>query len=329
MKILLVTDTHLGINKSSELYHNVVYTLFEEIYKTCLEKNIRHIVHLGDFFHNRKELNTKTQAVAHKIAKLFTDDLVWLILGNHDCYYKDRLHPTPAELFEQYSNWRVLDEPTAILDDIVLCPYNTIPVGFRGGYCMGHFEFVGFKMNSSYVCEKGQSPEDIAPNDFKHIYSGHFHTPSTKNNITYLGSPYQQTFHDIDNKLGYHIFEDGELEFIEFTSAPKFKIVKTDSFDEKEIKGNIVKLVYTEDYGTMKNQEIIDIVLGCGPVRLQTDFSNVKIEGTDEKLEESDASLLDHDEIITDYINKTEVPERIKKKTLLGMIEKLRRENGE
>ncbi len=331
MKILLVTDTHLGINKSSELYHNVVFTLFEEIYQTCLKRNIHHIIHLGDFFHNRKELNTKTQAVAHKIAKLFTDELVYLILGNHDCYYNDTLKPTTAQLFEQYPNWRIIDEPTKILDNIVLCPYNQVPLGYRGEYCMGHFEFAGFKMNNSYICETGSQLEDIKPNDFKHIYSGHFHTPSVKNNITYLGAAYQQTFHDLGNKLGYHIFEDGDLEFIEYTKAPKFKIIKTSEIEhvitKSDIKGNIIKLIYTEDYGTLQNQEMIDSVLEHMPVRLQTDFSNVKIEGSEEKLEESDASLLDHDEIITEYINKTEVPPHIKKKMLLAMIEKLRRIN--
>ena len=43
--------------------------------------------------------------------------------------------------------------------------------------------------------------------------------------------------------------------------------------------------------------------------------------------ENLDATLLDHDGIIVEYINKTDVPPQIKKKMLLSMIEKLRRKN--
>ena len=59
------------------------------------------------------------------------------------------------------------------------------------------------------------------------------------------------------------------------------------------------------------------------------DFSKIKIEGTEDKMEENtDATLLDHDGIIIEYINKTETPSHIKKKTLLSMIDKLRGQNG-
>ena len=329
MRILLVTDTHLGYNKSSDMYHDITLTLFKEIKEFCLKEKINNIIHLGDFFHDRKVLNTKTQAVAHEIGELFKDFNFWLILGNHDCYYKDKLHPNVSEFLKNY--FTVIDKVTGVDikgSEIILSPWSLIPRGFRGGYCFGHFEFTGFPMNNSYICERGTALQEIAANDFDHIYSGHFHTPSTKNNVTYLGSPYQLTFADINSDRGYYIWEDGNLEFIKFRYAPEFKIVMTDNLDSGEIATNIVKLVFTKDYGSLKNQKIVDEVLSFNPVRLQVDFSNIKIEGTDEKMEENtDATLLDHDGIIVEYINKTEVPVNIKKKTLLSMIEKLRRED--
>ena len=63
MKYLLVADTHLGIKKASERYHNVVYNLFEEIINVCKEINITEVIHLGDFFHERKVTNTKTLSI--------------------------------------------------------------------------------------------------------------------------------------------------------------------------------------------------------------------------------------------------------------------------
>jgi DNA repair exonuclease SbcCD nuclease subunit len=328
LKKLLVTDSHLGINKASDLYHNVVFSLFEEIQHVCIKENIRHIIHLGDFFHDRKVLNTKTQNVAHRIAELFEDiALMYLVLGNHDVYYKDRLSPTTAELFKKHHAIRPIDEITKIHGDIVLCPWGLTPEGHEG-YLMGHFELKGFKMNSAFVCEHGQEPDDLRKgNNFKHIYSGHFHTPSTKNNITYLGSPYQQTFHDLGSPRGYYIWEDGEMEFREFHGAPKFRIMRSDELETEEIKGNIVRLVFAEDMGSVENQKLIDDVMSFGPVKLQVDFSCVKIEGTEEVREEQvEASLLDHNQIIEEYIGKTALPEFVSRRMLLTMINKLKGE---
>jgi DNA repair exonuclease SbcCD nuclease subunit len=316
------------MNKASDLYHDVVYSLFKEIQQVCLEQNIKHIVHLGDFFHDRKVLNTKTQNVAHRIANLFTDDiLMYLVLGNHDIYYKDRLNPTTAELFNTHPAIRPIDKITKIHGDIVLCPWGLVPKGHEG-YLMGHFELNGFKMNSTFVCEHGQDVAELQKdNNFKHIYSGHFHTPSTKNGITYLGSPYQQTFHDVGSARGYYIWEDGEMEFIEFKSAPQFMIMETENINTKLVKNNIVRLVFREDRGSVENQKMIDEIMSFSPVKLQVDFSQVKIEGSEEVREaQVEASLLDHNQIIKDYIDKTALPEFVNKKMLLTMIDKLKEE---
>ena len=119
MKAILVTDSHLGINQSSDLYHDIVFRLFKEISECCATTGIRRVIHLGDFFHERKVLNTKTQHVAHKIADLFEDvALVDLIVGNHDIYYKDNLVPTALEIFKNYQHIRIIDKTTEIEDDI-------------------------------------------------------------------------------------------------------------------------------------------------------------------------------------------------------------------
>jgi DNA repair exonuclease SbcCD nuclease subunit len=328
LKKLLVTDSHLGIGKSSDLDHDVVFNLFQEISEVCLTKDIKTVIHLGDFFHDRKVLNTKSQNIAHLIEDLFTDVAkIYLILGNHDVYYKDRLKPTAAELFNHPdSNIIPVDTVMPIDDDIVLCPWGLDPQGYSG-FLMGHFELTGFKMNSSYICDRGQDPNSLT--GWKQVLSGHFHTPSTQTiqgtDFTYLGSPYQQTFHDINSPRGYYIWEDGDMEFIEFKYAPQFVIQNAETINTKTIKNNIIRLVFNIDHGSIKNQKIIDEVMSFGPNRVQIDFSNVKIEGSEEQREEDiDASLLDHNEIITEYIDKTPLPDFIKKNVLRTMIEKLR-----
>lgn len=331
-KLLLVTDTHLGLYQSSDFYHDIVYSLFKEIKQTMIERDIRTAIHLGDFFHEKKALNSKTQWVAHKIADLFedpnwnlsgTDISLYIITGNHDIYFKEKLEPTALDVFKNYNSIIVIDEITEIKDGIIMVPWGLNPTGFRSGYCFGHFAFIGFKMNNNYLAEVGFDSEDKMWNNFDHVYSGHFHWPSNKGKITYLGSAYPQNFNDVDSPRGYYIWEDGELEFIEFKKAPKYVKVKTDNINKDDIKGNIIKLIFTEDYGSIQNQQIIDEILSYGPIKFQSDFSQAKLEGADERLETMDASLLDHPEIIKSYLDKIEIPKNLNKKTILTMMSKL------
>ena len=82
-------------------------------------------------------------------------------------------------------------------------------------------------------------------------------------------------------------------------------------------------MVFTEDYGTVKNQQIIDEVYFNNPFKVKSDFSKVKIEGTEETQDASTIGLLDHNEIMREYIRKSDFPINLKKKTILSMMDKL------
>jgi DNA repair exonuclease SbcCD nuclease subunit len=196
-KKLLVTDTHLGMYSDSDAWLDIVLNFYKYITKYCIKHDIREIYHLGDFFDNRKSLNTKTQHVAHRIAKVLglKENLhTYIIVGNHDCYYKNKIHPNTLELFKEYDNISIIDSIEKI-DNILLVPWGEVPEDTQGArFCFGHFAIKGFHMNDSYKCKDGL--DKVKFKDFEKVLSGHFHTPSSKGNITYLGSPYGQTFHD-------------------------------------------------------------------------------------------------------------------------------------
>lgn len=322
MKKLFVTDTHLGLQKSSDLWHNVTLNLFNDIRDYCSRNNITDIIHLGDFFHDRKSLNTKTQEVAHTIARMFEGYKLFIIVGNHDTYFKNQLHPTTLEFLKKYPWISIIDEVTHI-DELTLCPWGKIPQ-YQGGYCCGHFELSGFHMNNSYVCEHGIDPKILK--DFEHVYSGHFHTPSTKGNITYLGSAFPQSFHDVNSPRGYYTFDNGILEFIEFLGAPKFIKCNTKNFESVDLKDNIVKLTFLEDYGTVKNQKIIDKVNSLNPLKLDVNFEKITTDDN-EKLVLDAFELPEHKDIIKKYVENVEkLPTNINKDLLVKMMYKLMEE---
>ena len=93
MKIAIITDTHCGIRNSSEIFLENAARFYSNIFfPHCVKNNIKHILHLGDFYENRKFVNFK--ALNHN-RKNFLNPLrengmtMDIIPGNHDTYYKN------------------------------------------------------------------------------------------------------------------------------------------------------------------------------------------------------------------------------------------------
>lgn len=329
MSVVLVTDTHLGLQKDNEIWHKVIIDLFDEIIDTCRKKNIKTVIHLGDFFHNRKAINTKSLAVAYSIAEATRDLNLKIIIGNHDMFYKSQIEPTTLEIFEEYSHIEIIKKPT-IFENILMVPWLWDSIeDFDVPYLCGHFQIKGFLMNNYIKCKDGIDKGSLSK--FKKVFSGHFHTPSIEGNITYLGSPFQQTFNDVGGERGFYILND-DLEFLPFSKAPKFVIIKTDSIENNDvldnIKGNIIRLEFLEDYGTNENNKILELVQSHSPLQLYVDFSKAAIDNTEIKMEEAPA-LIDHKDIIREYIEKKKVPGNLKKRVILSIIFKMIEEGAE
>jgi DNA repair exonuclease SbcCD ATPase subunit len=327
---LIVTDTHLGLYSDSDLWLGIVLDFFRYIVKYCIQNDIKEICHLGDFFDNRRSLNTKTQHIAHRIANILgakKDLMTRIIIGNHDCYYKNQIHPSTLELFKEYKHIQVIDAET-LIDDILLVPWGVVPDSTQGAkYCFGHFGINGFHMNDSMKYRGGLDAALFK--DFDLVLSGHFHTPSKQSNVVYVGAPYGQTFHDVDGMRGFHIFEDGELTFEQYTEAPTFKKILTNDepLNPDDIKGNIVRIFFTKDFGTTANQEIIDNVLKCEPLLYSVNFANMDSENE----EEIDTSIeMDSKEQIVDqFIDEQTFATNINILTLKAMFKKLLRQAGD
>ena len=60
MKIAIITDTHCGVRNSSEIFLNNAAEFYDTIFfPYCLKNNIKHVLHLGDYYDNRKIVNFK------------------------------------------------------------------------------------------------------------------------------------------------------------------------------------------------------------------------------------------------------------------------------
>jgi DNA repair exonuclease SbcCD nuclease subunit len=323
---LLLSDTHLGLYGSNDNWHEIVLKLFQTIADFCVKNNVKKIIHLGDFFDNRKSLNVKTISYAIQIAKILNDFETYLLVGNHDTFFKNQIYPHSLVIFNEYDNINVIDAPWQLDGDIGLIPWRCGFGQIELPYLMGHFEINDFRMNSGYIMKRAElNRSDF--NGFKQVISGHYHTPMVEDDINYIGAPYHQSFADVGERGFYLWSRDKDMQFIEYTDAPHFmKVTATESMtqniDAPFIKGNIIKLIFEEDYGTVENNQIIENIQLLKPFLLYTDFSKLSADLGDEIVLDT-TEMVNNQEIVRDFIEKTEVPKNLDKNVIISMIEKL------
>lgn len=285
MKKLLVNDLHFGKYKQSRQFQeyqqqtmNWIYSVYEEQEADCL-------IIGGDFFDNQKQLDIK---IATNIVKqLFRTDIpTYFIMGNHDRYYKNTNHYNAiTSIFNNFENVTIVENECLELDDMILIPwineenidivteqvYNT-----ACKYLYGHLEISNFEMTKGIVCNKDHLPKQVLK-QFEHVFSGHFHTHSTKGNITYIGAPLQLTFEDANQEKYLCLVDNNDINFINSPTDFFLKIEINDElpkidFENKRVKIilNIARTVEIEDYLT----EIKEKAESCSVVDNYTIMKN-------------------------------------------------------
>jgi DNA repair exonuclease SbcCD nuclease subunit len=341
LKRILVTDTHLGCKKASDFYLELVFGLFEDIGVYAQDKGIKELVHLGDFFDNRKSMSLKTLFYANQIGlNLKRFDKSYFILGNHDLFYKDRYLPNSSQLFEHMNHIDVIYEPTKI-GNCVLVPW--VVEGEEGGsfgdflqatdarFCLGHWEINGAKMNVAGTVAENSQWNFGDFRKFEKTISGHFHTKGVYNhNVEYIGSPFHMDFND-SGPRGWYVFDDetGDLEFVEWRKSPKYIkwTALPDNIVSGEFTGHVVKVIFAEDFGTTANNQIIADVQSTNPHQIFVEyaFSQGMTTGT---REEETVVLMDAKDVHQHFIDKSDVPTHLNKKVMAKIVEQMYGELG-
>lgn len=259
MRICIVTDTHLGVRNNSNLFLDVQKSFWSNLFFPYIDKhNIDTIVHLGDYFDNRKYVSHLClERNREDFLKPFLDRnlKMYIIAGNHDCYYfnTNKLNSLRTVL-GNIPNIHIIDNDLEIisldgktkslfvpwLNDENFEDFVFFKEKEKVSHVFGHFGINGFEIAPGQIETHGLEKELFA--EFPIVFSGHFHKKSSSKHIHYLGSPYQTTWSDYGNKHGFHIFdtETNKLEFIH-NKDDVFHILK---YNEQKI--NIIeKNLYT------------------------------------------------------------------------------------
>jgi DNA repair exonuclease SbcCD nuclease subunit len=237
MKVLIISDLHFGEKGDDPRYNEHLLTLLEDVSNYAIENNITTCVQLGDWFHNRNRVQVSTLAYAIKGAIILAENFheVYVLAGNHDLFYKDRLDTSSLAALDAYVT--VVDKPTTA-GNVLLCPWivdgemwdEVCDASKTHDYLLAHLELSGFKLNEAYVLEHGYSHKELK--GYKRVISGHYHSKQEKDNITYCGTPIPITFNEANEEHGWWVL-DTDTNSLEFVKYDRVKVISI-PYDEIE-----------------------------------------------------------------------------------------------
>ncbi len=344
MKVAIITDTHFGVRNDSQLFLDYFIDFFDECFFPALKKyDIDTVIHAGDLLDRRKFVNFNTlSCVRERFIKPLTDMGVKMhcILGNHDTYYKNTNDlNSMKELFgDRYGNITIYEKPSTIEIDgfeIALLPWinkenEKESMDFiestSAQWLVGHLELDGFEVFRGIKYEGGMDPKTFSR--FEQVLTGHFHCKQEKDNILYLGAPYQMTFAGVNEVKGFWILdtETREMEFIQNDNRMFYKIMYDDSVKDysKFIskKHPIYKDSYVKIYVVNKTKpyildRVIDSLYNSGVFDLTVVEEQEEIfEGEEEKVDGAKSTI----EIVFEEVDKMDIEDPTKIK---GLIQEL------
>tara|TARA_X000001036_G_scaffold259397_1_gene241152 strand:- start:1352 stop:2413 length:1062 start_codon:yes stop_codon:yes gene_type:complete len=330
MKIALLNDTHAGVRNNNQMFAEYQGRFYTEVFFPYLDKhNIKNIIHLGDYFDRRRDVNFYSLHKNHEhfIQPMIERDITMdLIVGNHDIYFKSTNELNSPEFLLKSDNINVYTDPiTKKYDglDIALLPWinseneeeveeflqlTTAP------FVMSHLEVNGGMVGPGHF-HGGGTPASWFER-FEQVYSGHFHHKSQLGNIRYLGSQMEFTWNDFGDDKYFHVF-DTETREIEMIKNPlkMFHKVFYDDTDEtlmtikkkdfSHLQNTFVKVIVTNKNEPYWFDVFVEELIKAQPADLKVveDHSNLDVLNEDELVGEAEDTLT----ILTKHIESLNI----------------------
>ena len=320
MKIWIFTDTHLGARSNNNEWIDIIESAHYDFIIPTIEKNWTKgdiIIHCGDVFDNRQSLNLKVLDLGIKIyERLAKLGEIHIIAGNHDIYKKDSTEITSLDILKYIPNIHIWKKPGCIErgnQKLFLMPWraNTKEESktliefqdtYSPDYAFMHGTFSSTQYNKYVKIGKDDGGSTTSTKGYKRVYSGHIHWAQMIKNINIVGSPYEITRGDSDNKKGMYSLDldSGEETFYENTVSPKhIKFRKI----EAVAPNNFIDIVIANSAlasTASKFKKALDKVKA-----LARNLEIQQYEDTVEEEQEVDENAtLDHDELIQSEIEK-------------------------
>ena len=345
MLIAIINDTHAGQRNASDVFLDYTDKFYRDVFfPYCKEHGIKTVIHGGDYLDHRKYVNFKA---LHRTRKAFLEPLaengmnMIIIPGNHDVYFKntnelcglrevlgyfiENVEIVMKPIVKQIGGldlaflpWIAPDNYAESIEFIAKAPAPIL---------ISHLELAGFEMM------KGQPASDHGMDAslfkrYEMVLSGHYHTKSTRENIHYLGTQFEQTWADCEDPKFFHVLDTKTrtLTQVKNTFTLFERVVYNDerqdpdSIDVTGFKGKYVKVIVAKKGNPTKFDQFIQRIQDAGPIeqpRIVESFD----EFTSDRVEDQQINLEDTGKLLHTYIDATETS--LDKDRLKSMMQEL------
>ena len=279
-KAILYGDLHIYKHLSKAIFEDVAQGFLLYLMDYAITNNIKKIFFLGDFFHIKNKLNVPPFIKSIDILRSmrYAGLELTFIIGNHDMPQLDTTDLSIIHAFEDYG--KVISYYDFIdLNDTrmhFLSYTKELPkfevASDKKNVLFSHLDIANFAMEGSFLCKEGFAIKDFK--SFDQVFSGHFHKHQVRDNIVYVGSPYQTRYSERHDDKGFVELDLDSLDwkFIIYDESPKFKEVDINDYNNEDIVGNFVRLKTHKD--NLDLEEIKQNLLDNGAETVDFIFKN-------------------------------------------------------
>jgi DNA repair exonuclease SbcCD nuclease subunit len=233
-KVACFTDIHFGLKSGSRTHNQDCEEFVNWFCDTAQKEGCETAIFLGDWHHNRSTTDVSTMNyTVSNLEKLNNSfEKVYLIMGNHDEFYKDKREIHSLEFARLFPNIHVVNQ-TLTQGDVTIMPWliadewKKIP-DIKSRYIFGHLELPSFYMNAMVqMPDHGQVQSSHFVNQ-EYVFTGHFHKRQNAQNIWYIGNAFPHNYADAgDDERGMMILEwGGTPEFKSWPNQPVYRVYK-------------------------------------------------------------------------------------------------------
>jgi hypothetical protein len=339
MLVGILTDTHFCARKSSKLFQDYFELFYKNVFFPTLEQyGITTVIHMGDAFDSRKSIDFAGLDWTRRVVlePLSSYD-VHLITGNHDCYFKNSNKVnSPELLLSEYQNIKTYSEPTEIkVGDlgVLLLPWinsenseRSLKMIQKTKYkvVMSHLELNGFSPYKGHIMDSGMDATIF--NNFKKVFSGHYHTRSDNGTVYYLGNPYEIYWNDVNDTRGFTIFDTETLEHFPVNNPYRmfhniyYEDTPHQTFDIREYENKIIRVIVRKKSNQKHFEKFIDKLYTANVAELKI-VENFQVQDIEEfEAFESEDTF----SILQRYVNESECD--LNKNTITNILEEVYKE---
>lgn len=284
--VLIFSDPHIHTHKKSSNRLQDCIEVLEWVFDTAIEREVKTVIGLGDLFHDRTKIEVLTLfRVFEVFDKYFSKKSpfeLYLLLGNHDMWHRDRWDVHSPAFLRAFDAVNVIDHPCSLdiqgelidflpftedpLDD--LARLRTMNPRTNRGLLCSHLAVDGAKLNAfteaDVVVEHDGEMVKVdhhALSGWRHVLLGHYHGEQVlgdNGEVEYVGSPQELTRSEAfqQKHIILHDLDTFQREYIVNDFSPKHLILKPDQLKSQDLTQHFVTVMVPE---TISQSEIADM----------------------------------------------------------------------